>query len=84
MVRGKHNTVNRNQCYLAPSEPTSLATASTGYPNTPEKQYSDPKSHLMEMIKNLKEDTNNFPKEMQEKTGKQVEALKEETHTSLK
>jgi glutamyl-tRNA reductase len=36
------------------------------------------------MIEDLKEDINNSRKERQENTGKQVEALKEETHKFLK
>ena len=36
------------------------------------------------MIEDLKEDINNSRKERQENTGKQVEALKEETQKSLK
>ena len=55
-----------------------------GYPNTPEKQDSDLKSHLMMMIEDFKKDINNSLKEIQENTGKQVEALKEETQKSLK
>jgi hypothetical protein len=39
------NLSNRNKGYLASSEPDSSTTASTGYPNTPEKQYSGVKSH---------------------------------------
>ena len=58
--------------------------ASPGYPNTPEKQDSDLKSHLMMMIQDFKKDINNSLKEIQENTGKQVEALKEETKKSLK
>jgi hypothetical protein len=74
MVGGKHKNIsNRNQCYLAPSEPSSPNTASPGFPNTTEKQDSDLKFHLM--IDSLKE--------TQENTGKQVESLKEETHKSL-
>jgi hypothetical protein len=39
MSRGKgKNISNRNQGYLAPSEPISNSTASHGYPNTTEKQ----------------------------------------------
>ena len=38
---------NRNQGYLASSEPSSHTTASPGYPNTPEKQDSDLKSYLI-------------------------------------
>ena len=57
-------------------------TASTGYPNTPEEQDYDLKSHLMKMIEAFKEDINNSLKEMQENT--QSEALKEETNTVLR
>jgi hypothetical protein len=80
MVKGKGKKIrNRNQGYLASSEPSSPTTASPGYPNTPEKQDSDLKSHLMMVIKNFKKDINNFCKEIQENTGKELEALKEET-----
>jgi hypothetical protein len=42
MVKGKHkNLTNRNQDYLASSEPSSPTTASLGYPNTSEKQDVD-------------------------------------------
>jgi hypothetical protein len=42
MVRGKHkNLRDRNQGYLASSEPSSLTIASPRYPNTPEKQDSN-------------------------------------------
>jgi hypothetical protein len=42
MVRGKCKKIsNRNQDYLASSEPSSPTTASPEYPNTPEKQDSD-------------------------------------------
>ena len=85
MARGKgKNISNRNQGYLASSEPSSPTTASPGYPNTPEKQDSDLKSHLMMMIEDFKKDINNSLKEIQENTGKQLEALKEETQKSLK
>jgi hypothetical protein len=74
MVRGKcKNTSNRNQGYLASSEPSSPTTASPSYPNTLEKQESDLKSHLMLMIEDFKKDTNNFLKEykgIQGNTGK--------------
>jgi hypothetical protein len=39
MAKGKlKNLTNRNQDYLAPSEPSSATTESPGFPNTPEKQ----------------------------------------------
>jgi DNA anti-recombination protein RmuC len=85
MAGGKYkNTSNRNQGYLASSEPNSLTIASPGYTNTSEKQDSDLKSLLMMMIENFKKDINNSLKEIQENTGKQQEALKEETQNSLK
>ena len=49
-----------------------------GYPNTPEKQDSDLKPHLVMMIGDFKKNTNNSLKEIQENTGKPLEALKEE------
>jgi ElaB/YqjD/DUF883 family membrane-anchored ribosome-binding protein len=58
--------------------------SSSRYPNMPEKQDNDLKSHLMEMIDIFEEDTNNCIKEIQENTGKQVKALKEKTNKSLK
>ena len=81
MMKGKGKNINnRNQGYLVSSEPNSPSTRSTGYPNTSKKkknQDSDLKSHFMMML----EDINNTLKEIQENTGKQVEVLKEETHT---
>jgi chromosome segregation ATPase len=85
MVGGKHKKVsNRNQGYLTSSEPNSPTITSPGYPNTWEKPDSDLKSLLMMMIEDFKKDINNSPKEIQENTGKQLEALKEETQESLK
>ena len=84
MVKGKcKNLTNRNQDYLASSEPSTPTTASPGYPNTPEKQDSDLKLYLMMLVEDFKKDINNSPKEIQENTGKQVEALKE-TQKTLK
>ena len=65
----------RNQGYLALSEPSSPTTASFSYPNTPENQDSDLKSHLIMMIDDFKKDINNYLKDIQENTGKQVEDL---------
>jgi hypothetical protein len=82
MVRGKcKNISNRNQGYLASSKPSSPITASPAYPKISEKQHSDLKSHLVKIIKTFKEDINNTFKEI---TGKQAEALKEETNKFLK
>jgi hypothetical protein len=82
-VKGK-NISNRNQGYLASSEPSSPTTVSPGYPNTPEKQDSDLKSHLMMTIGKFKKAINISLKTIQENTNKQVDDLKEETQKSLK
>jgi hypothetical protein len=55
MAKGKgKNMSNRNQGYLASSEPSSPTTVSPEYSNTLEKQDSDLKSHLMMLIDNFK------------------------------
>ena len=85
MVKGKHkNLTNRNLDHLASSEPSMPTTASSGYPNTPEKKDSESKSYLMMLVEDIKKDFNNSLKEIQENTVKQVEGLKEETQKSLK
>jgi hypothetical protein len=85
MAKGKHkNLTNRNQDYLASSEPSTSKTVSPVYPNTQKKQDSDLKSYLMMLVEYFKKDINNSLKEIQENTAKQVEALKEETQNSLK
>jgi F0F1-type ATP synthase membrane subunit b/b' len=85
MVGGKHkNRSNRNQGYLASSEPNSSTITSPGYTIIPEKQDSDLKSLLMMVIEDFKKVINNPLKEIQENTGKQLEALKEETQKPLK
>jgi hypothetical protein len=68
---------NRNQGYLASSEPNSPTIPSPGYTITPEKQGIYLKSLLMMMMED-------FKKEIQENTGKQLEAFKEETQKSLR
>ena len=85
MARGKGKKISNGiQGYLASSEPSSPTIVSPGYHNTPEKQDSDLKSHLMMMIEDFKKDINNSFKEIQENTGKQQETLKEEKQRSLK
>jgi hypothetical protein len=60
MAGGKHkNRSNRNQGYLALSEPISPTIASPAYTITPEKQDSDLKLLLMMMIEEFKEAINN-------------------------
>jgi hypothetical protein len=85
MSGGKPKNIrNRNQGYLASSEPNSPNIASPGYTITQEKQDFDLKSLLMMMIEGFKKDINNSLKEIQENTGKQPEAPKEETQKSFK
>ena len=65
MVRGKHKSImNRSQCNLAPSEPSSPTTTRPVYTNTPEKQDADLKAYLIKIIEAFKEDTNNSLKEI--------------------
>ena len=71
------NRSNRNQGYLASSEPNSPTIASPVQTITPEKQDMDLKSLLLMMMED-------FKKEIQEKTGKQVEDLKEEIQKPLR
>jgi hypothetical protein len=79
MARGKSKKIsNRNQGYLASSEPSSPTTVSLGYPNTPEKQDSDLKSHLMMMIEDFKK---NIKTPLKKYRRTQVEALKNGTQT---
>jgi hypothetical protein len=71
MAGGKlKNRSNRNQGYLA-SEPNSPTITSPGYTITSEKQDMDLKSLLMMNMED-------FKKEIQKNTGKQLEAFKEE------
>jgi predicted nucleic acid-binding Zn-ribbon protein len=85
MAGGKHKNIsNRNQGYLASSEPKSPTIRSPRYTITREKQDSYQKLLLMMMTEDFKKDINNSLKEIQEKTGKQLEALKEETQKPLK
>jgi hypothetical protein len=78
MAGGKHkNRSYRIQGYLASSEPNSPTITSPGNTITPEKQDMDLKSLLMMMMED-------FKNEIQENTGKQLEAFKEETQKCLR
>jgi hypothetical protein len=68
---------------LASSEPNSPIILNPGYMIPPEKQDMDIKSLLMMMMEDFKKEINNSLKEIQKNTGKQVEAIKEETQKSL-
>jgi hypothetical protein len=71
MAKGNHkNKRNRNQNYLASSEPSSPIRVNLGYPNTPEKQDSNLNSHLMMVIEYFRKDINISLKKIQENTGK--------------
>jgi hypothetical protein len=71
MVGGKDKNIsNRNQCYLASSEPNSPTIASPEYTITPEKQDSNLKQLLMTVREDFRKDINNSLKEIQENTGK--------------
>ena len=78
------NLSNGNQGNLAISEPSFPTTASSGLPNTPEKEDSDLKSYLTMMMEIFEKHMNNSFKQLQENTHKQIVALKEETQKSLK
>jgi hypothetical protein len=67
---------------LASLESGSLIASCPGYSNKMRKEDSDLKSYLMMLVEVFKKDINNSLKELQEKTEKQVEALKEETKIS--
>ena len=84
IARGNLKKINnKTQGYLASSEPTSPTIASRRYTITPDKK-TGLKSHPMMLRKDFKKDINNYFKEIQENTGKEVEALEEETQKSLK
>ena len=60
MAKGRHkNLTNRNQDHSPSSEPSTSASASPGYPNTPEKLDPDLKAYLMMMVEDIKKDFNN-------------------------
>ena len=85
MARGKHrNPSNRNQDYMASSEPNSPTKANTEYPKTPETHDLDLKSHSIMMLEDFKKDIKNSLGETQENVNKQVEAYREESQKSLK
>ena len=84
MARGKRrNPSNRNQDYMAPSEPNSPIKTNMEYPNTPEKQDLVSKSYLIMMLEDFKKDMNTL-REAQENINKQVKAYREESQKSLK
>jgi hypothetical protein len=84
MVKGKcKNITNRNQDHSPSTEPSTPTSPSPGHPNTPKKIDPDLKAYLMMMVEDIKKDSNNSLKEIQENIAKQVEDLKEEAQKSL-
>jgi chromosome segregation ATPase len=85
MAKDKHkNLSNRNQDHSPSSEPRTPTSPNPGHPNIPDKLDPDLKAYLMMMEEDIKKDSNNSLKEIQENTAKQVEDLKEEAQKSLK
>jgi hypothetical protein len=77
MAKGKHkNLTNRNQYHSPSSEPSTPTSASPGNPNTPEKIDSDLKAYHVMIVEDIKKDSNNSFKEIQENTAKEVEVHK--------
>jgi hypothetical protein len=72
------NHTNRNQDYLASSEPSTPTTVSPGYLNTLKEQDFDLKSYFMMLVQDFKKNMNNSLKEIHENTAKEEEALKKE------
>jgi hypothetical protein len=65
MAKGKlKNLTNRNQDHSPSPEPSTLNSASPGYPNTPKKLDPELKSYLMMMVEDIKKDFNNSLKEI--------------------
>jgi hypothetical protein len=65
MAECKHkNRNNRNQGYLASSEPNSPTIVSPGYTITPEKQDMDLNSLLLMMMEDFKKEINSSLKEI--------------------
>jgi hypothetical protein len=69
---------------LASSEPSSPTTASPGYPNTPEKQGTDLKSHIMMMIEDFKKDINNSLEKYKRTHVNQLKTVKRKHKNPLK
>jgi hypothetical protein len=85
MAKNKHkNLTNRNQDHSPSLEPSISTSANPGYPNTPEKLDLDLKAYLMMMEEDIKKDFNNSLKEIQENTGKELQALKEKQENKTK
>jgi hypothetical protein len=78
MEKGKcKNPTNRNQDHSPSSERSTPIPPTPGHTNTTEKLELDLKAYLMMMVEDIKKDFNNSLKEIQEKTAKELQVLKE-------
>jgi hypothetical protein len=85
MVKGKcKNLTNRKQQHSPSSERSTPTSAIPGYPNTRKKLDLDLKAYLMMMVEDIKKDINNSLKEIQEKSAKEEEVLKEKQGNTTK
>jgi hypothetical protein len=67
MAKGKRkNLTNRNQDHSPSSERSTPTPPSPGHPNTTEKLDQDLKAYLMMMVEDIRKDSNNALKEIQE------------------
>jgi hypothetical protein len=72
----RKNLTNRNQDHTPSSEPITPTSASPGHPNTHKSLDLDLKVYLMMMLEDIKKDFNNWLKEIQENTAKELQVLK--------
>jgi hypothetical protein len=82
MAKGKcKNLTKRNQDNSPSSELRTPTSAIPGHPNTPEKLDPNLKAYLLMMVEDIKKDFNNSLNEIQKKTAKELQVLKEKQET---
>ena len=85
MVKGKReNLTNRNQDHSPSSERRTPTLPNPGHLNTPEKLGPDLKAYLMMILEDIKKDFNNSLKEIQEKSAKELQVLKQKQENTTK
>jgi hypothetical protein len=85
MTKGRHkNLTNRNQDHSLLSEPSTPNSASPGQHNIPEKLDPDLKAYLMMTVEDIKKNFNNSLKEIQKRTAKELQVLKEKQENTSK
>jgi hypothetical protein len=78
MAKGRRkNLTNRNQDHAPSSERSTPTSASPEHSNAPENLDPDLKAYLIMMVEDIKKDSNNSLKEIQENTAKELQVLKE-------